>query len=120
MAFSDLLDHTVRVRRPTESYDNPLRVLERAYPVVGTYPAAVNRTKARIGDAGPGLAPIGDRVVYMEASADVEARDILELMSGPDAPEQLEIDRPPTRPRGHHTELICLFYRGTLPAVVES
>lgn len=120
MAFADLLDHTVRVRRPTESKDNPLRVVERSYPVIGTYPCAVNRTQARIGDVGPGLAPIGDRVVYLEASADVAARDILELLTGPDAPETLEIDRPPTRPRGHHTELICLFYNGTLPAVEES
>jgi hypothetical protein len=118
MSFSSLLDHTARVWRPT-SAKGQLREEVRTHSVVGIFPCTKKRPSARIGDVGPGMAPIGETSIYMEAGADVLERDVIQLLTGPDAPDTFEIDAPPTRPRGHHIELTCQYFLGILPAVPE-
>ena len=123
MSLAQLFDHGIRVWRSPELsaalVAGPLGEESRTYVLVTAAPAGfnacVNRPRAPVADAGPGFAPIGTRIVYMTASADVQLRDLLELVTGPDAPEVVEVDEPPTRPRGHHLELSCIPWHGTLP-----
>jgi hypothetical protein len=110
-----LQDHTVRVWRPVTVPD-AIGADQRTYAPVGEpEPAKVNRNVAPTGDAGPGFAAIGRRRLYMKPGVDVEERDVLELVTGPDAPQTLEVDEPPTRPRGHHCQVDCILWRGQLP-----
>jgi hypothetical protein len=118
MSIRHLCDHRVRIYRRAAQLDAELRSETLSYQPVAAAPARnnakLNRPRARTGDVGPGSAPIGERTVYMDAGADVEERDVLQVLSGPDAPCLLEVDGPPTRPRGHHVELACRLFNGTL------
>ena len=113
-----LCDHVVRAWRPTTAR-GPLREEVRTLVPVLAVPeepnAAVNRPRAPFGETGPGIAPVGERVIYMEADADVMELDVLELVSGPDAPGTFEVNDIVTAPRGHHLELRCRVWHGTLP-----
>lgn len=126
MAFSDLLNHTARVWRRTVTTGPNLREERVAYVPLAIVRCTKNRpgsragTGALLGDTGPGLTAIGDRKVYMEAAEDVIERDVLEFLTGPDVPETLEINSPPTRPRDHHLELVARLFSGTLPPFTES
>lgn len=77
--------------------------------------AVVNRPNAPTGEVGPGLEPIGTRRLYMAASTDVQPRDVVEFVTGPDAGFLGEVDEPPTRPRGHHVQLDLRLWNGRLP-----
>lgn len=116
LSLTDFFDTTIRVHRRTVTR-GALREEVVSY-VPGPMPAgpnaAVNRPTAPLGDKGPGLAPIGERRVYMAPGADVQARDILELIAGPDAPQNLEVDEPPTRPGNDHTQIRGRLWEGTL------
>jgi len=118
MALEDLYDHRIRIWRPTASR-GPLREETRSYAIVleppSIFNATVRRPTARLANPGPGLAPVGERKVYCASETPVQARDVVELVSGPEAPSLLEVDEPPTRPRGHHTELTCRFFVGAAP-----
>lgn len=115
MSFAALLDHEVRIwaRQVT---------LGRLREEIVTYtaqttlvPGACRRPTAPVASIGAGLDPVGERVVYLPATASLQPRDLVELVTGPEAPNVLEVNQPPTRPRGHHTELSCRFWHGTLP-----
>lgn len=119
-SIARLFDHTLRVWRPAPSQDD-VGFEARTYSVVAALlGCALNRSDAPVVDIGPGMLPVGSRRFYLEPDADVQARDVLELLSGPDAPGRWEINEPPTRPRGHHTQVDCIAWHGVLPAVVES
>ncbi len=117
MSFSSLLDHTARIWRRTVTMGPNLREEIVEYVPLAIARCAKKRPEARLIDTGPGLAGEGIRKVYMEAAEDAIERDVLEFLTGPDAPETLEIDSPPTRPRGHHLELTCRLFTGRLPEV---
>jgi hypothetical protein len=108
-----LLDHTARVWRP-DSALGALGAEVRAYEPGAIVLLAQVRPAASTGDPGPGLAQQGTRQMFLEPSADVRAFDVLELLTGPDAPGTWEVDSPPTRPRGHHVELTARLFLGTL------
>lgn len=114
-----LLDHTVRVWRAVVTKDR-LGAESRNYEVVGTIPAALNRSTAPVAQTGSGLAPTGRMRLYMKPTANVRTRDVLELRSGPmfnpdGDPYVWEVDEPPTKPRNHHTQVDAIFWNGTLP-----
>lgn len=116
MSFSSLLDHTARVWRRTVTKGPNLREEIVTYVPTGAIMRCTKkRPEARLIDTGPGLIGEGIRKVYGEATEDVIERDVLEFLTGPDVPENLEIDSPPTRPRDHHVELICRLFTGVLP-----
>lgn len=110
-----LFDHTLRVWRPAPSQDSvgfEKRVYSIAAPSLG---CVLNRSSAPVVDVGPGMMPSGSRRFYLAPDADVRARDVLELLSGSDAPGNWEINEPPSRPGGHHTQVDCVPWNGALP-----
>lgn len=125
-SLAHLFDHQVRVWR-ADVVAGTLAAERRIYAVLiepADVNAAVQRPRARLspplGGLGAGLAVIGERVIYMLASEDVRERDVIQIISGPElaaTPATWEVDAPPTRPRGHHLELICKAFHGALPAV---
>lgn len=115
-----LFDSTVRVWRPTADSNNRLGVEERNYTAIASLGAAFNRSTAPVGDIGPGVAPIGSRRFYLRPDANVQARDVLEIIAGPETGTTWEVDEPPTRPRSHHTQVDSIVWNGILPAIAAS
>lgn len=111
-----LADHTVRIWRAVTGA-SAMGVDRRSYQLVTETRAKVNRDTAPTGDVGPGMDTIGRRRLYLPPEIDARHRDIVELVEGPDAPQTWEIDENGTRPRGHHLQLDCIEWRGTLPEV---
>ena len=110
-----LLNHRARIWRASVSL-GPLREEIRALLPVGLpIRCTLRRPSARVSDSGAGLIPQGERVLYCNPGENVEPRDILELLEGPEAPALLEIDSPITRPRGHHIEMTARLWLGELP-----
>jgi hypothetical protein len=115
-----LHDHTIRIRRAVKT-SSGIGMEVRTFEVVATgVECILNRNVAPVGEVGPGMAPIGRRRLYVPVATDVQPRDVIELLTGPDAPQTLEVDEPPTRPRDHHCQLDCILWHGVLPEVVES
>lgn len=118
MSFTSLLDHVVRVWRPATSL-GALREEKRSHVLVGPAPVEPNAVLSQLripyADTGPGLMPTGTRDVLMTIETDVAALDILEVVSGPEAPALFEVNEQPMRPRGHHVELRVRPWHGTLP-----
>lgn len=112
-SISRLFDHTVRVWRPSRASDG-LGVESRNYVLRSTLGAAVNRSTAPEGLVAGGLAPTGRRRMYFLPTVDIQPRDVLEIVSGPEAPGTWEVDEPPTRPRNHHTQVDSIDWHGTL------
>jgi hypothetical protein len=52
-------------------------------------------------------------MVFMDLGEDVQKRDIVELITGPNAPAKLEVISM-DRPRGHHIELVCDEWEGKI------
>lgn len=109
-------DHTVRIWSPVVSRDS-LGAEVREYAPGATVKALVNRPVAGQGDGGAGLAPTGARRIYVDPSVAVAARDIVEIVTGPETQSHRfwEVDGPPTRPRDNHTQLDCIAWHGALP-----
>jgi hypothetical protein len=112
-----LFDHQVRIWRPTASIANRIGAEERTYQPVGVAGAVVNRNVSPMSDQGVGMVPTGRRRLYMRPDADVLERDVVQVIDGPDAGESWEVDQPPSRPRGHHTQVDAIAWNGQLPEV---
>lgn len=114
-----LFDHTVRIWRPVASSANRLGVETREYSVaIPTAGCALNRNVSPKQDQGPGMDQMGRRRFYMRPDLDIRARDVVEILSGPDADGQnWEVDQNPTRPRNHHTQVDAIAWNGELPEV---
>jgi hypothetical protein len=113
-----LFDHTVRIWRPIASSDNRLGVETRDYSVaIPTAGCALNRNVSPVQDQGPGMEPTGRRRFYMRPDLDIRERDLVQIMTGPDAVQTWEVDQPPTRPRDHHTQVDAIAWNGVLPDV---
>jgi hypothetical protein len=109
-----LLDHRVQVWRRTTTLGDLREEIRAWAKVCQPIRCAVNRPSASLSDAGAGLAPEGLRRVYANPDEDVEPRDVLQFVTGPDAPGTFEVDAPVTRPRGHHLEATCRLWKGKL------
>lgn len=117
MSFSSLLDHTARIWRRTEALGT-YRQTTIAYDIV--YPSlrcTLRRKRAMLSDAGPGMVDVGERTVYFRPRVTLEERDLVELVTGPDAPDWLEVESR-SKPRGHHVEARCTEFHGVGPEVV--
>lgn len=117
--FVALLDHQARVWRRSEIV-GALREAIRTYEVVvepTTANATLRRPRTRLGEGAPGLTPLGEARVYMPFGTDVRPTDVIELVDGPQAPGTFEVDARIVGPRGHHIEIDCRNFHGTLPEV---
>lgn len=115
MSIAHLLDHTATVYRPADTL-GALRTNIRGYAAVASgVEMGVRRPAALYAEIGPGVGPLGQRIIYADVGLDVAARDVIDLITGPDAPGRWEVDEQPTSPRGHHIELRCRAFTGKLP-----
>lgn len=112
---SRMFDGRFQVWRRVVTKDATLSAEIVTYTPIAVYPGAMNRPFAPEGDSGPGLSPIGDRTVYLTAAANVQERDLLEQLTGPEVGTLLEVDGIPARVRGHHTQIRGRIYNGPLP-----
>jgi hypothetical protein len=114
MSFASLLDHQARVWRLDETLGDHRETVHDRAPVYDSVPCTLKRMRAVLSDAGPGLVPSGERTVYFLPAVTLEQRDVVELISGPDAPATLEVESS-SKPRGHHVEARCTEFHGKLP-----
>ncbi len=115
-----LFNSQVRVWRYGVEKDN-LGAERRVYtPDPTLHGASINRSVAPSTDAGAGIAPVGRLRLYVRPDLVVEPRDVLQVVEGPEAGLNWEVDDPPTHPRGHHTQLDVIAWHGDLPPVTES
>ncbi len=117
---SHLLDHTCNVHRLTETLGATFRETVQDYTQVHTgLECTFQRRNTVMGEEGPGVRPVGDRRVYLNVGPAFQDRDIVELVTGPAGfvgPQLLEVESF-AAPRGHHIELRCSEFAGTLPVV---
>lgn len=110
-------DSRVRIWRPL-TLQGTLGEEKRRYNLVATVGAAINRSRSPVAPASAGLAPTGILRLYFRPDTDVEPRDVLEVISGPDAgslrSRTWEVNEYPVHPRGHHTQVDCIEWHGTL------
>lgn len=114
MSLDEMLNMTMTIHRPTPTQGNTGEEINTYAPVATGVPCTAQRPRALQGDAGPGLANIGDRTVYCEIGVDVRELDVLELTGGPDAGQLLEVDGPPANLWDDHMELRCRFFLRSL------
>jgi hypothetical protein len=114
-----MFDSTIRIWRADVSKDR-IGVEEREYTPVAVVGAAVNRSRAPQVDIGAGEASVGAVRWYGLSTIDVRPRDVCEVIDGPDAGRRWEVNEPPVRPRGHHTQVDCIEWNGILPPLASS
>lgn len=112
-SIAGLLDSIVRIWRPSPVQDG-LGVEQSSYALVGEFGAAFNRSTAPVAPVAGGLAPTGRLRIYLPPDADVQPRDVVQVVSGPVSHLTWEVDEPPTRLRGHHTQLDTIAWEGDL------
>ena len=114
MSFSGLLDHTARIWRRSETLGTYLETVP-GYDIV--YPAVrctLKRKSATLSEAGPGTVDVGTRTVYFRRGVILQEKDLVEFVTGPDAPDWMEVESR-SRPRGHHVKARCSEFHGTPP-----
>lgn len=125
MPLRTFFDHEVAIWRAVKTVGTlgeEVRTYVRVLDPPGRNNAHFNRPGAITADVGPGLGRVGPERGYMAPATDVLVRDLIEFVAGPDAGRVVEVDGPPTRPggqrfaRGHHVQLDCRLWHGTLPA----
>jgi hypothetical protein len=112
--ISGWFDSTIRIWRPVPTTDN-LGVEERDYVVIDTYGACINRSNMNEAQQGGGMTPVGTIRWYGEPTINVLPRDVCEVLTGPDGGRTWEVNEPVTHPRGHHSQVDCIEFHGTLP-----
>ena len=116
MTISHLFDHTCAVWRKAEtlgSHGETVKGFSIAYSGLGL---KADRKQAPLAEAGPGIVQVGGRRLFFELGSTFLKRDLIELLTGPDAPELLEVEFA-TRPRGHHIEVWATDYEGDEPEI---
>lgn len=108
-----LFDHVARVHRVSESVNALREKVNTLTPLPDTERMALDTSPFRSGDEGAGQFVEGSAEGFMRATADVQEGDVLEVISGPEAPRTLRVISA-SRPRGHHCELVMEMYRGKL------
>jgi hypothetical protein len=111
--IAHLLDHTANIRRPVESLGVARETrLVHAYAHVAVA-CAVNRKRTVLTEAHGGITPAGGRSAYFQAGITLQERDVVQLLTGPEAPALLEVESRAT-PRGHHVEVSVTEFHGKL------
>lgn len=111
MSLRGLFNHRAEVWRPVESRGFAAEVRETLEPVsrpksgfnMAIVPAAGRMRGLTTTDIGPGETSRGTVEVYLPKGMDVEDRDILNVVAGPEAPATYRVVAM-CRPRGHHVE----------------
>ena len=116
MSFHSLLDHTARIWRRMESLGTYRETVASYEVVYALVPCTLRRKQALLADSGPGLVDVGQRTVYFLPTVTLEERDLVELVTGPDAPDWLEVESR-SKPRGHHVEAKTSEYHGETPEI---
>lgn len=106
-------DSRIRIWRTISGRD-AVAAETRTYVPVTIYDAAINRSKTKTMPSDAGMQEIGTLRWYGLPGIDVRPRDICEVIAGPDAGHTWEVDAEPVHPRGHHTQVDCIQWNGTL------
>lgn len=94
------------IRRPTETRGE-LGSVETTYPVVGMAWVDVRPPRRMITNYGAGELPTGTMEVELRAHIDVQMRDVLEIIAGPERGTRWRAVTPPHRPgRGESLILV--------------
>lgn len=116
MSIASLLDHTARIWRRTETLDD-YRASVPGYTVAhASLACASDGQNSVLANPGPGMVESGRRWIYFDIGADLQHRDVIELLTGPTAPASLEIESVDEF-RGHHIEVQASEFTGELPSV---
>lgn len=114
MPITSLLDHTARIWRRTETKDD-FGGMVPSYSVSSEgVPCANDGQSSVLAPGGPGIVVSGDRWLFFDSGVDVQERDLVELVTGPTAPDWLEVESH-DHFRGHHTEVRVSEFQGTPP-----
>lgn len=118
VTIAHLLDHVMNVWRRSEDLDE-FRATEQSHAKVHEdVDCTFQRRNTVMAEDPPGVRARGDRRVYLDVGPEFRDRDVLEVVSGPAGfvgPQLLEVESIAV-PRGHHVELRCTEFKGTLPA----
>lgn len=120
MSIAGLMDHRAEVWRPTEKRGFAAEVVQTLEPIelpksgrnCAVVPAPVGTMDVQ--DLGPGEAPRGRTQLYMAKALDVQERDVIRLVDGPEAPSRWRAVAV-AKPRGHHYEVVVEPWVGTFP-----
>lgn len=112
-----LLDSEIRLWRRVSDTGNALATEESLYVPIAVVKAKLNRSKTAERDIGGGLKPVGTLRWYGRPDIDVRARDVCEVIAGPDAGLTWEVDGEPNRPKAHHTQVDCVEWHGVLESL---
>lgn len=115
-SIAGLFDSTIQVWRPTSTADD-IAAEQRSYAPVGLpVGAVINRSRTPTAADSGGMAPVGIIRWYGLPHIDIKDRDVCQVLTGPDAGRFWEVNELPTHPRGHHTQVDCVEWHGTLNA----
>lgn len=109
MAIAGLFDHRVGVYRPAEQRTamGAVEVWSALVPATyGPHNAKVTEPDMSLEAIGSGEMPQGRYIVSMRPGVDVQERDILRVLVGPDSVVNLRV-LSASYPRGHHMKAIC-------------
>lgn len=124
MSITSLFDHRAECWRPVERRGFGAQVkpgFEAVERPASGLNCAIDGLVGRSGevgvqDIGPGEARRGRTQAFLPAAFNVEERDILRLVAGPEAPSLWRV-MGVARPRGHHTEADVEPWAGEIPEV---
>lgn len=115
-AIARLFDTKIRIWRPTSSTDS-LAIEQRSYAPVGEVGAVTNRSTTITAEVQGGMERNGSLRWYGRPNINIRPRDVCDIIEGPDAGSQWEVDALPTHLRGHHTQVDCVEWHGHLPSL---
>ena len=111
-------DSKIRIWRPTSETD-ALAIEHRTYEPVGEVGAVINRSTTITAEVQGGMNRNGSLRWYGRPNINIRPRDVCDIIEGPDAGNAWEVDAVPVHPRGHHTQVDCVEWHGTLPQLEE-
>lgn len=107
MSLAHLLDHTVTIWRATEGFaSGGLRTVDKTWSSTGRtgLKAAIQVQGESRGDTGGGERTLGTHLGFMDAGANVQEGDIVQVTAGPGTWQNMLVEGV-SPPRGHHVEL---------------
>lgn len=120
MSLQALFDHYAEVWRPIET-TGPARdvvvtfeQVEEATKNCHVVPPVGGERSLRTVDIGPGETTRGQTTLLMARGLDIQARDVVRLIAGSEAPSKWRVGAV-ARPRGHHVEAMVEPWVGLLP-----
>ena len=101
-----LFDHTARRHRLTEQKISHGERVNRYVPSATLIPGALVPPKNRVSQGDAGTKIIGEMEWYCGADEDLQMNDVLEIVTGPEAPRNILV-LSVSHPRGHHIQATC-------------